>query len=160
MKKIAGVLSLFTLIFLAACSSPLQDELMAYANEELPRLGKMEASAMKKYEEAANTNDEQKMAEVIKNSVIPAYTKISEQAEEIDITDEELQKLHKRYTDAVNQQIEGYTMAADAIDQQNKEMFDNASSLINENYSKMESFRKDLEAYAVDNDLKVEEPKD
>ncbi|MBS2971006.1 hypothetical protein J9317_19875 [Metabacillus sp. KIGAM252] len=160
MKKMLGVLSLVLIVFLAACSSPLQEELLTYANEKLPKLGEMEESAMKKYEEAANTNDEQKIADAIKSSVIPAYTKIAEEADGISITDEELQKLHKRYTDAVNQQIEGFTMVADSIAQQNDEMFNEASDLLDKNYTEMESFHKDLEAYAVENDLEVEEPKD
>ncbi|WP_338779048.1 hypothetical protein [Metabacillus sp. FJAT-52054] len=159
MKKTFGILSLIFMIFLAACSSPLQEELLTYANEQLPKLGKMEESAMKKYEEAANTNDEQKIADAINNSVIPAYTKIAEEADSITITDDELQKLHKRYTNVINQQIEGYKMVADSIDQQSDEMFNMASDLISKNYSKMESFRKDLEAYGKENDLKVEEPK-
>ncbi|KZZ85360.1 hypothetical protein [Bacillus sp. SJS] len=159
MKKTFGILSLIFMIFLAACSSPLQEELLTYANEQLPNLGKMEESAMKKYEEAANTNDEQKIADAINNSVIPAYTKIAEEADSITITDDELQKLHKRYTNVINQQIEGYKMAADSIDQQSDEMFNMASDLINKNFSEMESFRKDLEAYGKENDLKVEEPK-
>ncbi|MTH54692.1 hypothetical protein GKZ89_14915 [Bacillus mangrovi] len=162
MKRRLALLPVFTLFMLAACASPLQEELLTYINEELPELSKVEDEVMKDYQEVlqSNADNEQAIADSLKSDVIPAYTKIADEAGNLTIEDGELKKLHSRYIDAVNDRVDALDMVAQSIEQQNEELYNEADEKLNKASEDMNAFNEDLEAYALENDLEMEEPKE
>ncbi|MGD6816397.1 hypothetical protein [Metabacillus sp. 84] len=134
---------------------------MEYTNEQLPEMIDIEQEAMKTYEKAAGgAVDENEIAKVIEETVVPAYTKMSEKANALEITDEELQRLHERFTASIEENMKGIELMADSITNQDEAMLKQGSELLDKVSSERKSFKEDLEAYAIENDLEMEEPKE
>ncbi len=136
---------------LAACSDPVQKDLINYYNTDLPKITQLEEDAMAAYAGIAGPNyqNDSVMYVVLKETVIPKYSEFYDGLQAIKPSTEEVQKMHGEYIEAAKDQLEAFKLIVEAIDKQDEEVikvangdFEKAKIALDEWKAEFEEIRK------------------
>jgi len=136
---------------LAACSDPIQKDLINYYNNELPKVTPQEHEAMEAYAGVAGANyqNDSVMYYTLKDTVIPKYSEFYKTLESIKPETAEVQSMHKEYLEAAKDQLEAFKLIVEAIAKQDAEVikvangdFEKAKIALDEWKAEFEEIRK------------------
>jgi hypothetical protein len=136
---------------LAACSDPVQKDLINYYNNELPKVSPMESEAMEAYSSVAGANyqNDSVMYYALKDTIIPKYSEFYDKLTAIKPATEDVQKMHGEYIEAAKDQLEAFKLIIEAIDKQDEEVvkvangdFEKAKIALDEWKAEFEAIRK------------------
>ncbi|WP_409294299.1 hypothetical protein V1498_13870 [Peribacillus sp. SCS-26] len=160
MKKIWFMLLLALPLALAGCGSdPVQDEILKYVNEEMPKLADKEEKVIKDYESITGQNytDDQTMYDKLQGTIIPKYNEFISDLEGVEVDSKDLSNIHEGYIEAVNIQGEAFVKMTEAIEKQDSGLIAEANSMLADARKKMRTFQSDIKGLAKEHDVTFEE---
>jgi hypothetical protein len=162
MKKyfMAGILSLD--LILSGCGDPVQDELLDYVNEKMPALADEETEIVGKYAAVTGMNytADQTLYDVLKEEIIPEYNAFINDLEAVEISTDELRKIHEDYIEATNIQASAFLLIVTAIENQDSGMINEANEKLNTARKMMRDYKTEVEKLAKEHDVNLEKKKD
>ena len=118
-KQILTLVLLISIFTLGGCSpDPVQNELIDYINNEVPKFGPLETEMVKAYDDVSGDNykNDAIMFKALDEVVVPKCTKILSIIEhDVSPKTKEIQSLHNIYIDAYQELLKGYTLTKKAI---------------------------------------------
>ncbi|MDT2047109.1 hypothetical protein CHN50_01640 [Priestia aryabhattai] len=159
MKK--KLLLLFTplLLLLSAClNDPVQDDLLNYSNNEIPKVSEIEIQAVEAYDSVsgANYTDDFTMYNTLVDDVIPQYREFIEELEKIEVETDELRALHEDYIKAANTQYNAFAKIVSALEKQDPELIVEANVMLDEARKGMRQYASDIKKLAKEHKVTFE----
>jgi hypothetical protein len=109
-------------VFLAGCSNPIKDDLLAYINTELVEIAQYETDAVAAYDSVSGDNytDDYTMYESLTDDVIPNYRKLVAGVEAITVRlkTSEVRALNEKYIEAANTQMNAFIILQNMLETQ------------------------------------------
>lgn len=157
MKKLGLIIIISITALLSACSSPAQDEILNYLNEELPGIGEMEAEVINKYDSVTGDNytDDETLYNALNEEIIPLYSDFIDELESIEIKDKDLRAIHEGYIEAVNQQSGAFNKMITALENQDAALIEEVNEILNQSRKAMRDYQYDLQEFADENDVEI-----
>lgn len=161
-KRLAILIFLFTLILSGCFSDPIQDDLLAYLNEELADISHLENEAVSAYEGAtgANYTSDQILYDTLLGIVIPTYQEYSDKLEAIKVETDELRDIHEGYIEGVNLQLNAFIKIVTALEEADRSKIEEANEMLSDARKIMRDFNNDIEKLAEEHDVELREPID
>lgn len=150
---------LFLFILTGCFSDPVQDDLLNYVNEELPRASQLEAEAVSAYQSVtgANYTDDYTLYDVLSLEVIPTYNEFIKELESIHMETDEVNELHEEYIEAANIQYNAFVKTLTAIENQDRQIIEEANSMLEEARSKIRNYNTELKKLAKEHNVELEQ---
>ncbi len=148
MRPLSTALLLLTCIALAGCASdPVQDDLIHYINNEMPRVAALESRAMDAYNGVTGDNyqSDQMLYDTLTHTVIPNYKEFADQLEAVKPATRELQEIHEKWIAGANKQLVAFNIMLPAIEKQDPEAIQRANEKLAEGRAEIRSFNSLLE---------------
>ena len=131
----------------------VKEDLLNYANVELPKIVGLEDSVANSYESVTGesyTNDEAIISE-LETKIIPESSKLIESAKNIVPKTQEVKDVHAIYLSAVEEQHSAFNTMTPALKEQNLDKINEANKKLDSARSKTESYLNELQALANKN---------
>jgi hypothetical protein len=157
-KRVLAVLVFSFFLVLAGCGGPVQDDILNYINEEMKTAQELEDKAVSAYEGVAGVNykDDQTMYDAVVNVVIPNYTKLITELEDVPIETDELKEIHDLYLSGAKLQLSAFEKIIEALEKQDSNLIDEANQLLEEGRLQIEDYNKKLDELAKENNVEIE----
>lgn len=148
---------LLTFILSGCLSNPVQEELLSYLNEELPKITKLEADAITAYESVtgANYSTDQELYNVLLDSVVPTYQEFVDKLEGITLDTEEVRGVHEEYIEGANLQYNAFIKVITALEQQDRAMIEEANVMLDEARKILRDFKYNVEKLASEHNIEL-----
>ncbi|MGG3887638.1 hypothetical protein [Metabacillus fastidiosus] len=158
-KKLKIIIAVCIVTLLAACSNPVQEEIISYVNEDLPEIAKLEEEVIGKYDNVTGENykDDEILYDALTNEIIPDYSQLIDKLEAIQLSDKELRDIHEDYIEAANQQYSAFTKMLAAIENQDYALIEEVNGILSQSRKDMRDYQYDLKEYAEENDVEIKE---
>ncbi|MED4534645.1 hypothetical protein [Metabacillus fastidiosus] len=158
-KKLKIIIAVCIATLLAACSDPVQEEIISYVNEDLPEIAKLEEEVIGKYDSVTGENykDDEILYDALTNEIIPDYSQLIDKLEAIQLSDKELRDIHEDYIEAANQQYSAFTKMLAAIENQDYALIEEVNGILSQSRKDMRDYQYDLKEYAEKNDVEIKE---
>ncbi|MFP7300037.1 hypothetical protein [Neobacillus niacini] len=159
LKKRVLAVALFGLfLVLAGCGGPVQDDILNYINEEMKTAQELEDKAVAAYEGVAGANykDDQTMYDALVNVVLPNYTDLITELENVSIETDELKEIHDIYLSGANLQLSAFEKIIEALEKQDSSLVDEANQLLEEGRLQIEDYNDKLDELAKENNVEIE----
>ncbi|SFB19836.1 MULTISPECIES: hypothetical protein [unclassified Bacillus (in: firmicutes)] len=158
MKKSFMIISALLLLLTGCGTTDLQEELVSYINDEMPKLGEKEEAVLSAYDSVtgANYTDDPTTYAVLKDEVIPQYTDFIDDLESVKIDSDELSALHEDYIAAANLQHSAFVLILEAIENQDLAQITEANEMLAEARKAMRKYQQDVEKLCEENDVTLE----
>ncbi len=97
-----GLIAILMLFSLAGCGKALEEDLVDYVTVKMPELYAFEQKITKPFESVTGSNfqGDEKMYDVIKNEVLPAFEPFFAACKEVSPKSDEIREAHKLYVQA------------------------------------------------------------
>jgi hypothetical protein len=145
-------------LVLAGCGGPVQDDILKYINEEMNTAQELEDTAVSAYEGVAGANykDDQTMYDALVNVVLPNYTDLITELENIPIETDELKEIHNIYLSGAKLQLSAFEKITEALEKQDSSMVDEANQLLEEGRLQIEDYNDKLDELAKEHNVEIE----
>jgi hypothetical protein len=157
-KRVLAVAVFGFFLVLAGCGGPVQDDILNYINEEMKTAHGLEEKAVTAYEGVAGANykDDQTMYDALVNVVLPNYTDLITQLENVPIETDELKEVHDIYLSGANLQLSAFEKIIEAIEKQDSNLIAEANQLLEEGRLQIEDYNDKLDKLAKEHNVEVE----
>ncbi|MFG6497013.1 hypothetical protein P8610_16755 [Fictibacillus sp. UD] len=159
MKKYVLASILMFILILSGCGGdPVQDDLLNYVNEQMPKLADDETEIVGKYADVTGMNytDDYTLYDALKLEIIPEYNAFISDLEAVEIETDELRKIHEDYIEAANIQASAFLQIVTAIENQDSAIINEANEKLNTARKMMRDYKSDVEKLAKEHDVKLE----
>lgn len=136
-------------------STEKQDALIAYINEDIKDLAKLEEEMLDSYHSVVGSNytDDYTMYNEITNTTIPLCHELNEKVLEISPSDPEIAEVHNLYRKCVSKYLNAMGMASAALENQDVDQVLKANDLIDEATDLAFDFQQALQKLADERDV-------
>ncbi|GAF14685.1 hypothetical protein JCM19045_4010 [Bacillus sp. JCM 19045] len=148
-----------SILFLAACTSEVQDDLLNYLNgDEMEELAQMEREIIDDYDTiATSTMEDSEAASFLDENVIAPYEAFISALEEFDISTTDVQEVHDIYIEAAGYQLEGFFVLKDGLEASDFAIIEEGNELLAEGRALIDRYASEIETLADENNIELEE---
>lgn len=160
MKKIGLSISTFMVfLFIISCSNPVQEELLNYINNELPKISELENKVVTDYASVTGDNykDDYTTYTTIKDNIIPTYKKYIEDLEKISklLKTTEVRNLHESCIEASNTTYSGLVLLLSALENRDYSQISQANEKIDKGRKLIREWETELQILCKKNNVVI-----
>lgn len=157
MKKGLIILFVFLItITLYGCGNDVvQEDLLNYINEELPKIVDLESTVIEGYDNVSGNNytNDEVMYLSIRDEILPASLRLIEAAEDITPETKEVKDIHEIYISAINTQNSAFTTILSALETQDYEKISIANEKLDDSRKKMRDYTSSITELAKEHNV-------